>query len=99
MMIAPIFGALSSFQEVVMDNGTARNERDRSEAWVESLLTNAGASVGRLLDDRQVHAVSLALEVFAYLLAALPADRVEVRDVIKLLKYFSRGVNNAKSQS
>jgi hypothetical protein len=99
MLIAPIFGALSSFQEVVMDNGTARNERDRSEAWVEGLLTNAGASVGRLLDDRQVHAVSLALEVFAYLLAALPADRVEVRDVIKLLKYFSRGVNNAKSQS
>ena len=82
-----------------MDNGTARNERDRSEVWVQSLLTNAGASVGRLLDDRQVHAVSLALEVFAYLLAALPADRVEVRDVIKLLKYFSRGVNNAKSQS
>jgi len=81
-----------------MDNGTARNERDRSEAWVESLLTNAGASVGRLLDDRQVHAVSLALEVFAYLLAALPADRVEVRDVIKLLKYFSRGVNNAKGE-
>ena len=82
-----------------MDNGTARNERDGLEPWVESLLTNAGASVGRLLDDRQVHAVSLALEVFAYLLAALPADRVEVRDVIKLLKYFSRGVNNAKSQS
>jgi hypothetical protein len=99
MLIAPIFGALSSFQEVVMDNGTARNERDRSESWVEGLLTNAGASVGRLLDDRQVHAVSLALEVFAYLLAALPADQVEVRDVIKLLKYFSRGVNNAKSQS
>jgi hypothetical protein len=99
MLIAPRKWALSSFQEVVMDNGTARNERDRSEAWVESLLTNAGASVGRLLDDRQVHAVSLALEVFAYLLAALPADRVEVRDVIKLLKYFSRGVNNAKSQS
>jgi hypothetical protein len=81
-----------------MDNGTARNERDRSEAWVEGLLTNAGASVGRLLDDRQVNAVSLALEVFAYLLAALPADRVEVRDVIKMLKYFSRGVNNAKGE-
>ena len=81
-----------------MDNGTARNERDRSEAWVESLLANAGASVGRVLDDRQVHAVSLALEVFAYLLAALPADRVEVSDVIKLLKYFSRGVNNAKGE-
>jgi hypothetical protein len=82
-----------------MDNGTARNERDRSEAWVESLLTNAGASVGRLLDDRQVHAVSLALEVFAYLLAALPADHVDVRDVIRMLKYYSRGINDAKSQS
>jgi hypothetical protein len=59
-----------------MDNGTERNERDRSEAWVESLLTNAGASVGRLLDDRQVNAVSLALEVFAYLLAdRIPAAR------------------------
>ena len=82
-----------------MDNGTARNERDRSEAWIEGLLTNAGASVGRVLDDRQVHAASLVIEVFAYLLAALPADQVSVRDVIKLLKYFSRGVNNAKSQS
>ena len=81
-----------------MDNGTARNERDRSEAWVESLLTNAGASIGRVLDDRQVHAASLALEVFAYLLAALPADQVAIRDVIKLLKYFSRGVNNAKGE-
>jgi len=81
-----------------MDNGTARNERDRSEAWVEGLLTNAGASIGRVLDDRQVHAASLALEVFAYLLAALPADQVAIRDVIKLLKYFSRGVNNAKGE-
>jgi hypothetical protein len=82
-----------------MDNGTERDERDRSAAWVEGLLTGAGASVGRVLDDRQVHAASLALEVFAYLLAALPADRVEVKDVIKLLKYFSRGINDAKSQS
>jgi len=81
-----------------MDNGTARNERDRSEEWVEGLLTNAGASIGRVLDDRQVHAASLALEVFAYLLAALPADQVAIRDVIKLLKYFSRGVNNAKGE-
>jgi hypothetical protein len=50
-----------------------------------------------VLDDRQVHAASLALEVFAYLLAALPADRVDVRDVIRMLKFFSQGVNNAKS--
>ena len=82
-----------------MSGSTGANGRDGSDRWVEGLLTGAGASIGRVLDDRQMNAVSLALEVFAYLLAALPADRVEVRDVIKLLKYFSRGVNNAKSQS
>jgi hypothetical protein len=80
-----------------MHNGTNGNERDRSDQWVESLLTNAGASIGRVLDDRQVHAASLAMEVFAYLLAALPADKVDVRDVIRMLKFYSQGVNNAKS--
>ena len=80
-----------------MHNGTNGNERDRSDQWVESLLTNAGAGVGRVLDDRQVHAASLAMEVFAYLLAALPADKVDVRDVIRMLKFYSQGVNNAKS--
>jgi hypothetical protein len=75
------------------------NGRDRSDQWVESLLTNAGASVGRVLDDRQVHAANLAIEVFAYLLAALPSDQVDVRDVIRMLKYYSRGVNDAKGQS
>jgi hypothetical protein len=81
-----------------MHNGTNSNERDGSQAWVEGLLAGAGASIGRVLDDRQVHAASLAVEVFAYLLAALPADRIEVRDVIKMLKYFSRGINDAKSK-
>jgi hypothetical protein len=79
-----------------MSGPTNGNGRDRSDQWVESLLTNAGAGVGRVLDDRQVHAASLALEVFAYLLAALPADRVDVRDVIRMIKFFSQGVNNAK---
>jgi hypothetical protein len=82
-----------------MSDGTARNGRDRSDQWVEGLLTGAGASIGRVLDDHQVHAASLALEVFAYLLAALPADRVDVRDVIRMLKFFSQGVNNAKGSS
>jgi hypothetical protein len=80
-----------------MSGPTNGNERDRSDQWVESLLTNAGASIGRVLDDRQVHAASLAMEVFAYLLAALPADKVDVRDVIRMLKFYSQGVNNAKS--
>jgi hypothetical protein len=79
-----------------MSDGTARNGRDRSDQWVESLLANAGASVGRVLDDRQLHAANLAIEVFAYLLAALPSDQVDVRDVIRMLKFFSQGVNNAK---
>jgi hypothetical protein len=80
-----------------MYNGTERNGRDGSETWVEGLLTGAGASIGRVLDDRQVHAANLAIEVFAYLLAALPADKVDVRDVIRMMKYYSRGINDAKS--
>jgi len=82
-----------------MSGPTGANGRDRSDAWVEGLLMGAGASVGRVLDDRQVHAANLAVEVFAYLLAALPSDRVDVRDVIRMLKYYSRGINDAKSQS
>jgi len=81
-----------------MSGPTNGNGRDRSDQWVESLLTNAGASVGRVLDDRQVHAASLVLEVFAYLLAALPTDQVDVRDVIRMLKYYSKGVNSAKGE-
>jgi hypothetical protein len=81
-----------------MSGPTNGNGRDRSDQWVESLLTNAGASVGRVLDDRQVHAVNLAIEVFAYLLAALPADQVDVRDVIRMLKHYSKGVNSAKGE-
>jgi hypothetical protein len=61
-------------------------------------LTGAGASIGRVLDERQVHAASLALEVFAYLLAALPADRINVGDVIKMMKFYTRGINDAKSR-
>jgi hypothetical protein len=81
-----------------MGDGTDHNGRDRSDQWVEGLLTGAGASIGRVLDDRQVHAASLVIEVFAYLLAALPADKVDVRDVIRMLKFYSQGVNNAKSE-
>jgi hypothetical protein len=82
-----------------MSGSTNGDGRDRSGVWVEGLLTGAGASIGRVLDDRQLHAASLAIEVFAYLLAAMPADRVDVRDVIRMLKFFSRGINDAKSQS
>jgi len=81
-----------------MSDETKRNGRDGPDQWVEGLLTGAGASIGRVLDDRQVHAASLAIEVFAYLLAALPTDRVDPRDVIRMLKFFSGGINNAKGE-
>jgi hypothetical protein len=80
-----------------MSDEAKRNGHDNQVAWVEGLLTGAGASIGRVLDDPQVHAASLAIEVFAYLLAALPADKVDVRDVIRMMKYYSRGINGAKS--
>jgi hypothetical protein len=82
-----------------MSGSTGANGRDGSDRWVEGLLTGAGASIGRVLDERQVHAASLALEVFAYLLAGLRADQLDVRDVIKMMKYYSMGINDAKSQS
>jgi len=81
-----------------MSDATSGNERDGGNVWVEGLLTGAGASIGRVLDERQVHAASLALEVFAYLLAALPADRISVGDVIKMMKFYTRGINDAKSR-
>jgi len=82
-----------------MSGTTISNGRDGGNAWVEGLLTGAGASIGRVLDERQVHAANLAIEVFAYLLAALPADRVDVRDVIKMMKFYARGINDAKSST
>jgi hypothetical protein len=82
-----------------MSGPTNGNGRDRSDQWVESLLTNAGASVGRVLDDRQRRAVCLAVEVFAFLLAALPSEKVLVTDVIRLLKWYSEGVKHAEGSS
>ena len=82
-----------------MSGPTNGNGRDRSDQRVNSLLTNAGASVGRVLDDRQRRAVCLAVEVFAYLLAALPSEKVLVTDVIRLLKWYSEGVRHAEGSS
>jgi hypothetical protein len=48
-----------------MSGPTNANGRDGADRWVEGLLTGAGASIGRVLDDRQVHAANLAIEVFA----------------------------------
>jgi hypothetical protein len=81
-----------------MGNQTNSNGRDEGKTFVESLLTGAGVSIGHVLDDRQVHAVNLAIEVFAYLLAALPAQKAELTDVIRMLKFYARGLNSAKGE-
>ena len=81
-----------------MSGTTNSNGRDGENAWLKGLLTGAGASIGRVLDDRQVHAANLAIEVFAYLLAALPAQKAELTDVIRMLKHYARGISNAKGE-
>jgi len=60
----------------------------------ERALTEAGASIARVLDARQRHAVALALEVCWYIVAALPPDgSVTFGDVVRLLRWFARGFN------
>jgi hypothetical protein len=60
----------------------------------ERVLTEAGASIARVLDARQRHAVALAIEVCWYIVAALPPDgSVTFGDVVQLLRWFARGFN------
>jgi len=60
----------------------------------EHLLTSAGASIARVLDDRRRHAVALALEVCSYIAAALPPDEeLTFGDVVRLLRWFGKGFN------
>jgi hypothetical protein len=81
-----------------MSGSTNGNGRDGVDRWVEGLLTGAGASIGRVLDDRQRHAARLTLEVFVYLLVGMQRDTVEMDDVIRYLKWYARGFNDAKSE-
>ena len=60
----------------------------------ERVLTEAGASIARVLDARQRHAVALALEVCWYIVAALPPDEdLTFGDMVRLLRWFMRGFN------
>jgi len=79
-----------------MGNQTNGNERDGGDQRIETLLVGAGASLGRVLDGHQRHAVSLALEVFAYMLASLRLETIEVDDVLRYMRYFVKGVLNAQ---
>ena len=66
----------------------------------ERVLTEAGASIARVLDDRQRHAVALALEVCRYIVAALPPDdELTVGDVVRLLRWFVTGFREADDAS
>jgi hypothetical protein len=81
-----------------MSGSTNGNGRDGVDRWVEGLLTGAGASIGRVLDDHQRHAVRLALEVFVYLLVGMQQNKVDVDDVIRYLKWYAKGVDSAKGR-
>ena len=60
----------------------------------ECVLVSAGASIARVFDDRQRHAVALALEVCSYIVAALPPDEdLTFGDMVRLLRWFMSGFN------
>ena len=66
----------------------------------ERLLVSAGTSIARVLDDRQRHAVALALEVCRYIVAALPPDdELTFGDVVRLLRWFVTGFREADDAS
>jgi len=68
--------------------------RAMNDPRTERVLTEAGASIARVLDARQRHAVVLAVDVVWYIVAALPPDgSVTFGDVVRLLRWFARGFN------
>lgn len=79
-----------------MNGETQRNGRYSADPGYEQLMNEAGTGVGRVLSDRQRYAATLVLQVFAYLMVSIPSEQVYVDDVVKLLKFFARGINNAK---
>ena len=74
--------------------------RAMNDPRTERLLVSAGTSIARVLDDRQRHAVALALEVCRYIVAALPPDdELTVGDVVRLLRWFVTGFREADDAS
>jgi hypothetical protein len=58
----------------------------------ERLLISAGRDIARALDERQRHAIVLAVDVVWYIVAALPPDEhMTCRDVVRLLRWFRKG--------
>lgn len=77
-------------------SGTSSNGRYSTDPRYEQLMNEAGIGLGRVLSERQRHAVTLSLQIFAYLMANIHSDQVYVDDVIGLLKFYNRGISNAK---
>jgi len=70
--------------------------RAMNDPRTERALTEAGAGIARVLDDRQHHAVALAIEACWYIVAALPPDgSVTFGDVVRLLRWFATGFREA----
>jgi len=70
--------------------------RAMNDPRTERVLTEAGASIARVLDARQRHAVVLAVDVVWYIVAALPPDdHMTCRDVVRLLRWFRNGFQEA----
>jgi len=70
--------------------------RAMNDPRTERLLVSAGTSIARVLDDRQRHAVVLAVDVVWYIVAALPPDEdMTCRDVVRLLRWFRNGFQEA----
>jgi hypothetical protein len=77
---------------------TGRNGRYSEDAGYEQLMLEAGTGVGRVLNHRQRYAATLVLQVFAYLMVSIPSEQVYVDDVVKLMKFYARGINNAEGK-
>jgi hypothetical protein len=78
--------------------GTNGNGRYSGDSGYQQLMSEAGMGLGRVLSERQRYAVTLSLQIFAYLMTTIESDQVSVSDVIGLLKLYNRGINNAKSE-
>jgi len=70
--------------------------RAMNDPRTERVLTEAGASIARVLDARQRYAVVLAVDAVWYIVAALPPDEdMTCRDVVRLLRWFRNGFQEA----
>ena len=81
-----------------MNNEASSNERDSIDIRVEQLFSEGAVALGRVLDERQIDAVQLSIQMFAYLVACLHGDAMTHADVIHLLKVYARGISSARAK-